>query len=73
MKKTISSLIGLAVISIGPNHVWSQDYDAHIEALQNELLKMKQEMSKSKSDKSKAYFKKGKGLSKVWTASTRFK
>ena len=38
----------------------AQDYDAQIDALQNELLKIKQEM---KSDKSKAYFKKGKGLS----------
>jgi phosphate-selective porin OprO and OprP len=36
------------------------EYDAQIEALQNELLKTKQEMS---SDKNKAYFKKGKGLS----------
>ena len=63
MKKTISSLIGLATMSFGPNHVWSQDYDSQIEALQNELLKLRQEMSSNKSDKSKAYFKKGKGLS----------
>ena len=62
MKKTISSLIGLATMSFGPNHVWSQDYDSQIEALQNELLKLRQEMSSNKSDKSKAYFKKGKGL-----------
>mgnify|MGYP001162828310 FL=1 len=34
--------------------------EAQIDALQNEILKIKQEMA---SDKSKAYFKKGKGLS----------
>ena len=53
---------GLAVISTsaffsGAN---AQDYDAQIDALQNELLKIKQEMG---SNKNKAYFKKGKGLS----------
>ena len=40
----------------------AQDYSAQIDALQNEILKMKQEMSKGSGD-SKAYFKKGKGLS----------
>ena len=34
--------------------------EAQIDALQNEILKIKQDMA---SDKSKAYFKKGKGLS----------
>ena len=37
----------------------AQDYSAQIDALQNEILKMKQEMSKGSGD-SKAYFKKGK-------------
>ena len=44
------------------NNVKAQNYDKQIDALQNELLKMKQEMNNG-SDKSKAYFKKGKGLS----------
>ena len=38
----------------------AENYSAQIDALQNELLKIKQQMN---SDKSKAYFKKGKGLS----------
>ena len=38
----------------------SQDYGAQIDALQNELLKMKQQMNTG--DKGKAYFEKGKGL-----------
>ena len=38
----------------------AENYNAQIDALQNELLKIKQQMN---SDKSKAYFKKGKGLS----------
>ena len=38
----------------------SQDYGAQIDALQNELLKMKQQMNTN--DNGKAYFEKGKGL-----------
>ncbi len=44
------------------NNVKAQNYDKQIDALQNELLKIKQEMNNG-SGKSKAYFKKGKGLS----------
>ena len=59
MKKFYAGLavIGTSAFFSGAN---AQDYDAQIDALQNELLKIKQEMGKSSS---KAYFKKGKGLS----------
>ena len=59
MKKLYVGLttIFLSALFSGAN---AQDYDAQIDALQNELLKIKQEM---KSNKSQAYFKKGKGLS----------
>ena len=40
----------------------AQDYSAQIDALQNEILKIKQKMAKG-SGENKAYFKKGKGLS----------
>ena len=54
---------GLAVMATGAfiGTASAQDYGAQIDALQNEVLKMKQEMSKGSGD-SKAYFKKGKGL-----------
>ena len=53
---------GLAVMATGAfiGTASAQDYGAQIDALQNEVLKMKQEMSKGSGD-SKAYFKKGKG------------
>jgi len=53
---------GLAVMAVGTivSSANAQDYSAQIDALQNELLKMKQEMSKG--NKGKAYFEKGKGL-----------
>ena len=51
------SAIATAAIFTSAN---AQDYGAQIDALQNELLKMKQEMN---SEKGKAYFSKGKGLS----------
>lgn len=51
------SAIASAAIFTSSN---AQDYGAQIDALQNELLKMKQEMN---SEKGKAYFSKGKGLS----------
>ena len=38
----------------------AQDYSAQIDALQNEILKIKQKMAKI-SGENKAYFKKGKG------------
>ena len=55
---------GIAVMATGAffGTASAQDYGAQIDALQNEVLKMKQEMSKGSGD-SKAYFKKGKGLS----------
>ena len=40
----------------------AQDYSAQIDALQNEILKIKQKMAKD-SGENKAYFNKGKGLS----------
>ena len=59
MKKILTgnSILGISPLISTAN---AQDYDAQIDALQNELLKIKQEM---KSNKSQAYFKKGKGLS----------
>ena len=51
------SAIASAAIFTSSN---AQAYGAQIDALQNELLKMKQEMN---SEKGKAYFSKGKGLS----------
>ena len=59
MKKFYAGLavIGTSAFFSGAN---AQDYDAQINSLQNELLKIKQEMGSSSS---KAYFKKGKGLS----------
>ena len=53
---------GIAVMTFGAmaSSVIAQDYGTQIDALQNELLKMKQEMN---SEKNKAYFVKGKGLS----------
>tara|TARA_B100000524_G_scaffold240414_1_gene128402 strand:+ start:12542 stop:13924 length:1383 start_codon:yes stop_codon:yes gene_type:complete len=58
--KNIIKLLILPFIFIGNQAIAAGEYDAQIDALQNELLKMKQAMA---SDKSKAYFKKGKGLS----------
>ena len=60
MKKFYCRLAAL-VLSLGYSHANSQDYSAQIDALQNELLKMKQEMNKGTNNK--AFFKKGKGLS----------
>ena len=53
---------GIVVMAFGTmaSSVIAQDYGTQIDALQNELLKMKQEMN---SEKNKAYFVKGKGLS----------
>ena len=54
---------GLAVMATGAfiGTASAQDYGAQIDALQNEVLKMKQKMSKG-DGKGKAYFEKGKGL-----------
>ena len=60
MKKFYCRLAALA-LSLGYLNANSQDYTAQIDALQNELLKMKQEMNKGTNNK--AFFKKGKGLS----------
>ena len=51
----------LAVLAVSAmtSQAHAQDYDAQIDALQNELLKIKQDMS---GGKDKAYFNKGKGL-----------
>ena len=59
MKKVF---IGIAVITTATyiSSANSQDYGAQIDALQNELLKMKQQMNTG--DKGKADFEKGKGL-----------
>ena len=55
-------LTGVAVMTslAFVNDASSQDYGAQIDALQNELLKVKQQMNSG--DKGKAYFEKGKGL-----------
>jgi phosphate-selective porin len=60
MKKRFILILIFSLTTLTAFEGKSQDYDAQIDALQNELLKMKTEMSK---EKSKAYFKKGKGLS----------
>ena len=60
MKKFYCGLAASA-ISLLYSNAHSQDYGAQIDALQNELLKMKQEMNKGTNNK--AFFKKGKGLS----------
>ncbi len=59
MKKIFT---GIAVMTTAAyvSQANSQDYGAQIDALQNELLKMKQQMNTG--DKGKAYFEKGKGL-----------
>ena len=59
MKKILT---GISILGISPliTTANAQDYSAQIDTLQNELLKIKQEM---KAEKSKAYFLKGKGLS----------
>ena len=55
-------LTGVAVMTslAFVNGANSQDYGAQIDSLQNEILKMKQQMNSG--DKGKAYFEKGKGL-----------
>ena len=60
MKKFYCGLAASA-ISLLYSNAQSQDYSAQIDALQNELLKMKQEINKGTNNK--AFFKKGKGLS----------
>ena len=59
MKKILT---GISILGISPliTTANAQDYSAQIDTLQNETLKIKQEM---KAEKSKAYFLKGKGLS----------
>ena len=59
MKKIIGGLAVMA-LSASLGNSAKANVDAQIEALQNELLKIKSEMGK---EKSKAYFSKGKGLS----------
>ena len=61
--KKLSCLIALASVGTTVSYANAQDYSAQIDALQNELLKIKQEMSKGGDNK--AYFKKGKGLSVI--------
>ena len=61
--KKLSCLIALASVGATVSYANAQDYSAQIDALQNELLKIKQEMSKGGDNK--AYFKKGKGLSVI--------
>ena len=56
--KKLSCLIALASVGATVSYANAQDYSAQIDALQNELLKIKQEMSKGGDNK--AYFKKGK-------------
>ena len=55
---------GIAIMTTGIfiSNVNAQDYGAQIDALQNEVLKMKQKINQS-SKEDKAYFVKGKGLS----------
>ncbi|MAJ14953.1 MAG: hypothetical protein CMN44_08350 [SAR116 cluster bacterium] len=60
MKRLFISTAIASVMALSTDAKAAGEYDAQIDALQNELLKIKQEMG---SDKSKAYFKKGKGLS----------
>ncbi len=55
----------IAILALSTNIIFSEklsakDDSVQIDALQNEILKMKQEIS---SDKGKTYFRKGKGLS----------
>ena len=59
MKKLYSGIAIMAMSGLISN-AKAQDVGAQIDALQNEILKMKEQMSKG--DKSKAYFEKGKGL-----------
>ena len=61
MKKLYSGIAIMAMSGLITN-AKAQDVGAQINALQNEILKMKEQMSKSSGD-NKAYFKKGKGLS----------
>ena len=60
MKRLFISTAIASVMAMSTDAKAAGEYDSQIDALQNELLKIKQEMG---SDKSKAYFKKGKGLS----------
>ena len=53
-------LVTGAVMAVTGFSSQAMSTEAQIDALQNEILKIKQDMA---SDKSKAYFKKGKGLS----------
>ena len=55
---------GIAIMTTGIfiSNLNAQDYGAQIDALQNEVLKMKQKINQS-SKEDKAYFVKGKGLS----------
>ena len=59
MKKLYSGIAIMAMSGLITN-AKAQDVGAQIDALQNEILKMKEQMSKG--DKGKAYFEKGKGL-----------
>jgi phosphate-selective porin len=59
MKKLYSGIAIMAMSGLISN-AKAQDVGAQIDALQNEILKMKEQMSKG--DKGKAYFEKGKGL-----------
>jgi phosphate-selective porin len=61
MKKLYSGIAIMAISGLITN-AKAQDVGAQIDALQNEILKMKEQMSKGSGD-NKAYFKKGKGLS----------
>ena len=61
MKKLYSGIAIMAMSGLISN-AKAQDVGAQIDALQNEILKMKEQMSKGSGD-NKAYFKKGKGLS----------
>lgn len=60
MKKLFILTAIASVMALSTHAKGAGEYDAQIDALQNELLKIKQEMN---SDKNKAYFKKGRGLS----------
>ena len=61
MNKYYAGLI-LGGVLVFSEQTQAQDYSAQIDALQNEVLKLKEKMNKN-DGKSKAYFNKGKGLS----------
>jgi len=54
-------LAGITTIFFASSVLADKNYDAQIDALQNEILKIKQ--AQNTPDKNQAYFKKGKGLS----------